>query len=196
MVEAQARSAITEQLTPGRFGAEFDGDVGVTISEVRDRTLVHIAGGPALSDATQAAAGLALPLDSGSVAIEGETRLCWLGPDQWLLKTAPAPFGEWERKLAAAAPDGAFNEVTHGRTTLRLRGPKARDVLAKGCPLDLDPGVFTPGHCAQSLLGHLSVLLDCVAADEIHVSVTRSYGVDLLDWMREAAAEYGFLIET
>jgi sarcosine oxidase subunit gamma len=193
MVEAQARSAIAEQLTPGRFGAEAD--AGVSVSEVRDRTLIHIAGDPAISGAVQATSGLMLPLDSGSVAIGGESRLCWLGPDQWLLKTAPAPFGEWERKLAAAAPDGAFNDVTHGRTTLRLQGPKARDVLAKGCPLDLDAGVFTPGRCAQSLLGHLSVLLDCVGPDEIHVSVTRSYGADLLHWVREAAAEYGYRIE-
>ena len=193
MVEAQARSAIAEQLTPGRFGAEAD--AGVTVSEVRDRTLIHIAGDPAISGAVQAASGLVLPLDAGSVAIGGESRLCWLGPDQWLLKTAPAPFGEWERKLAAAAPDGAFNDVTHGRTTLRLQGPKARDVLAKGCPLDLDAVVFTPGRCAQSLLGHLSVLLDCLGPDEIHVSVTRSYGADLLHWVREAAAEYGYRIE-
>ncbi|MBT6094842.1 MAG: sarcosine oxidase subunit gamma [Rhodospirillaceae bacterium] len=192
MVDATPRSAIAEQLVPGHFGV--DGNPGVSISEVRERTLVHLSGNPAIAEGVKSATGLDLPLQAGGVSITGDQRLCWLGPDQWLLKTAPAPFGEWERKLASAAPAGAYNDVTHGRTTLRLTGPNARDVLAKGCPLDLHTQAFSPGQCAQSLLGHLSVLLDGIDEDTIDVTLTRSYGGDLFEWVSEAALEYGYVI--
>ncbi len=194
MVDATPRSAIADQFIPGRYGVA--GNPGVTISEVRDRTLVHLAADPAIADSVKSTTGLDLPTHAGGVGVGDGQRLCWLGPDQWLLKTAPAPFGEWEQRLAEEAPAGAYNDVTHGRTTLRLSGVNVRDILAKGCPLDLHPAAFSSGQCAQSLLGHLNVLLDCIAEDVFEVTVTRSYGADLFEWLREAAAEYGFEIST
>lgn len=35
-----------------------------------------------------------------------------------------------------------------GRTVLRLSGPRARDVLAKGLPIDLHSRAFGPGSAA------------------------------------------------
>ena len=187
MVDAAPRSALADHLTPGRFGAE--GHTGIAISEVRDRTLVNLAGdGDILATAT----GMSVPRSAGETQSAGDDRLLWLAPDQWLLIGPATPFGERERQLAAAAPDAAVNEVTFGRTTLRLAGPHARDVLAKGCPLDLDSDVFGAGQCAQSLLGHLSVLIECREPDVLEVTVTRSYGADLLHWLTTAAAEYGY----
>lgn len=192
MVETRVRSALVETMITGRLGkADPEGDPGVIISEVRERTLVHMAGN---ADYLARATAISLPTSAGRVATDGGTRVLWLGPDRWLLIGPTAPFGEWERRLAGAAPHGGFNEVTFGRTTLRLRGPRIREVLAKGCPLDLDAGVFSAGRCAESLLGHLNVLLECRAVSTFEVTVTRSYGADLLGWLKRAAAEYGFEI--
>jgi sarcosine oxidase, subunit gamma len=200
MVDAQPQSALTDALISGQYGADgAPGDSsGITLSEVRGQTLVHIAGDSAdsgFADGIMSATGLRLPTQSGQITIGDDKRICWLGPDQWLLKTSAAPYGEWQQRLAEAAPSGAFNDVSFARTTLRLTGPNVRDVLAKGCPLDLHPAVFTPDRCAQTLLGHLNPLIECLAADVFEVSVTRSYGVDLFEWVCTSAAEYGYQVD-
>ena len=50
-------------------------------------------------------------------------------------------------------------DVSAQRTTLRLRGEHARDLLAGGCSLDLHPRVFGRGAAAQTLLGQAGVVL-------------------------------------
>lgn len=200
MADPIHRSALEVAFQPGDFGAPSDtGEPGVTLAEGPGETLVHIAGDAAdaaFMAAVEAATGVALPADSGAVnaGSDGDKRLLWLGPDQWLLKTEASPFGDWERRLAAAAPMAAFNEVTHGRTTINVSGVHARDTLAAGCPLDFHRSAFRPASCAQSLLGHLNVLIECRSDDSFDVSVTRSYGVDLAAWLTRAAAEFGYRI--
>ncbi len=188
-----ATSALAGHMTPGDYGAQ--GARAVTLSEVSAMSLVHIAG-----DGNGAAAvlGVELPGNAGGVAVSGGVRALWLGPDTWLVKAPVAEFGEWAGRIATALPNAAVNDVTHGRVTIRLEGPSARDVLAAGCPLDLHERAFAPGHAAASLLGHFNVLIECLgpepSPDTFEVTVTRSYGRDLLSWLERAAAEFGYRI--
>ena len=39
------------------------------------------------------------------------------------------------------------------------QGETARNLIAKGCPLDLHPRVFAAGRCAQSVLAKADVTL-------------------------------------
>ena len=57
---------------------------------------------------------------------------------------------------------------------VRLSGPNARDVLAKGCQLDLHPVAFTTGGCAQTTLFHSMALIHAVADDKrgSHLALT------------------------
>lgn len=59
------------------------------------------------------------------------------------------------------------------RTALALRGPRARTRLAHLVPLDLD--AMQPGHCAQTLMGHLSVLLLQHAPDHYELQCGASF---------------------
>ena len=45
------------------------------------------------------------------------------------------------------------------RTTLELSGPRARDVLEKGCALDLHPRVFTAGTALSTEIGGIPAIL-------------------------------------
>ena len=79
----------------------------------------------------------------------------------------------------------ALTDVSDGLVTFTLAGPSARDVLAKGCPLDLHPRAFTPGSCARSLLAKADVLLHLHAdearrAFDLHVApLLRAVPLDL-----------------
>jgi sarcosine oxidase subunit gamma len=87
-------------------------------------------------------------------------------------------------------------DQSHGRAVLRLAGPRARDVLAKGCRLDLHPRVFTPGMCAQTVIAQIGVLLH--QSDEIptyDLYVFSGHALDFLEWLTSGAGEFGYRID-
>jgi methylglutamate dehydrogenase subunit D len=87
----------------------------------------------------------------------------------------------------------AVAEQSHGRVVLRLAGPRARDVLAKGCRLDLHPRVFTPGMCAQTVIAQIGVLLhQCDELPTYDLYVFSGYALDFLEWLTSSAAEFGY----
>ncbi|MDN5749193.1 MAG: sarcosine oxidase subunit gamma, partial [Pseudonocardia sp.] len=124
----------------------------------------------------------------------------WLGPDEWLV-TSPFTTPEALDGLlrAAVGPDGgAVVDVSAQRTTLRLRGEHARDVLATGCSLDLHPRAFPAGSAAQTTVGLAGVVLlalDAGAADppatDFRLIVRSSFARHLATWLLDAAVEYG-----
>ena len=73
-----------------------------------------------------------------------------------------------------------------------MAGAYARDVLAKGCPLDLHPREFKPGDCAQSHYAKASVLLyQADDAPTYHLTVARSFAEYLWLRLEDAGLEYG-----
>jgi sarcosine oxidase, subunit gamma len=85
--------------------------------------------------------------------------------------------------------------VSAQRTTIRLSGPDARDVLAKGCSLDLHPTVFRKGTAAQTMLGQAGVVLIALddAGTDYRILVRSSFARYLADWLIDAAEEFGVL---
>ena len=73
----------------------------------------------------------------------------------------------------------------------RLEGPAAADVLAKGCPLDLE--AMRDGDTASSVLGHFSITLQKDdAAFELYVM--RTLGLACFEWLTVAGDEFGMQI--
>jgi sarcosine oxidase, subunit gamma len=145
---------------------------------------------------------LLLPSEPNTTAGRGDLVALWLGPDAWLLTCPPGEVATRIEVLREALADVhvAITDVSDGRVALRLVGPNARDVLAKGCPLDLHPRVFTVGRCAQSLLAKTSVLIhllhdDAQRGPTFDVYVARSFAHHLWAWFEDAGLEYGMRIE-
>jgi sarcosine oxidase subunit gamma len=80
-------------------------------------------------------------------------------------------------------------DLSHARAVLRLEGGAVRDVLAKGCPLDVD-GLAT-GDCAATVVGHFNVTLHCVGEGVVDVYVARSFAASFGEWVLNAGAEFG-----
>ena len=158
---------------------------------------VDLRGDPA-DRAFMAAVGraldLVLPTDPNAATKSGGVTALWLGPDEWVLLCQPGS----ERKLVARLRDAlggvhaAVTDLTDARTTIRVEGAGARDVLAKGCPLDLHPRAFPPGAVAQSRLAKADVLLHRVDHDDdqapaFDLYVARSFAGYLWAWLEEAS---------
>jgi sarcosine oxidase subunit gamma len=143
-----------------------------------------------------------LPSEPNTTAARGDLVALWLGPDAWLLTCSPGEAASLIGSLRKALSDvhAAITDVSDGRVALRLAGPNARDVLAKGCPLDLHPRAFAPGSCAQSLLAKASVLLHLLDDDArrgptFDLYVARSFAHYLFAWLEDAGREYGVQVE-
>jgi sarcosine oxidase subunit gamma len=139
--------------------------------------------------------GVELPTAPSTYAKNLDTTVIWLGPDEWLVKGTALAGAELEaRSREAVAPHGgAAVDVSGQRTALRLRGAHSRDVLAKGCALDLHPQVFGEGTAAQTMLGQAGVILLAVDAngDDYRILVRSTFARYLADWLLDAAGEYG-----
>ena len=202
----QRQSALAHLGLAARAAADREkSDAGVRLGERAFPGQLNLRGDPGneeFMDAASGAVGCVLPTvpntSAGEDHLEEGPRVLWLAPVEWLVVIAAGAEEALAGELVAAAAGcgGSVTDVSDARTVIVLRGPNARDVLMKGCPLDLHPDVFRPGHCAQSLLARAAVILyrradeaDGSASFEIHV--TRSFADYLWAWLEDAAGEYG-----
>jgi sarcosine oxidase subunit gamma len=137
-----------------------------------------------------------LPQIVGQVAL-GEPRALCVGPREWLLVSDAIASLEAHVDIQrqAAEQQLAVVEVSQGLKTLNVRGPGCREVLAKGCGLDLHSRVFREDACARTLLAQVLVVLDCRGPQEFDVYVGRSYMWHLHTWLVDASMEYRRTIE-
>src|SRR5215471_16887661 len=120
----------------------------------------------------------------------GAGRAVWLGPDEWLLTSTTETPDELEALVRAVVLPlgGAAADVSAQRIGLRLTGPRVRDVLAKGCSIDLHPRVFSFGSSAQTTLGQVGVVLLALSGsgDDYLVLVRSSFAGYLAGWLLDA----------
>jgi sarcosine oxidase subunit gamma len=137
------------------------------------------------------ALGFALPLTPNTVASNGDRRAMWLGPDEWLIAGPDGEQTALERGLRDALGEayGAVTDVSANRTLLEIRGAKARELLERGIPIDLDPRSFEPGRCAQTLLAKAQVILERREEPAFVVYVRTSFAVYVATWLLDAVAE-------
>lgn len=178
------------------------GSAGVALAERPFPAIVGLRGKPAeIAAAFEKGFGFALPLEANSSAGKGRTTALWLGPDEWWI-VAQADAARTRDKLAKALGSltAAVTDVSESRTCLRVSGPRARDLLSKGCPLDLHPRLFDAGACAQSVLAKTGVTLHQTAGDaarggpSFDLYVVRSFADYLWRWLEDAAQEYGLVV--
>jgi sarcosine oxidase subunit gamma len=152
---------------------------------------------PAGSAAAAALLGVELPHRPGTWSPTEDGRVVWLGPDEWLV-TAPATGprsgldAETRWRSALTPHGGTAVDVSAARVGLRLSGPHARAVLAKGCSIDVHPRSFGPGAGAQTTLGLAGVVLLSLGStgDEFAVLVRTSFATYLTDWLTDASLEF------
>jgi sarcosine oxidase subunit gamma len=169
-----------------------------TISEEPFVAMVDLWNGPTGPAATACAEILGVPAlpTTPSTAVEGpDANVIWFGPQEWLVTSTDRAGEALEAQLreVIAEHGGAAVDVSAQRTTVRLRGAHARDVLAKGCSLDLHPAVFGPGAAAQTMLGLAAVVLIPLndKGTDYRILVRSSFAGYLADWLIDAAEEFG-----
>ena len=174
--------------------AAVTGARGVRLAEWPFITMVNLRVDPAseTADRIGKTLGAPLPRQCGHTTAAGPHTVFWLGPDEWLvLSHADGPVVAAELRETLAGDPGSVVDVSANRTTLELSGPAARQVLEKGCPLDLHPRAFGPGRAVSTTVGPVAVLLWQVDEAPTYRLLPRSSFADYLArWLIDAMSEY------
>lgn len=182
--------ALQNVLRPGRGGEA--GAAGVSIAERRDLSIVQISVIPGVPDsraALEAAIGTALPAPNKSAV--GRRAALWVGPGRWfVVEPGRAALADELEKVAGGSL--AIADLSHSRVVLRVSGAKVRDVIAQGCAVDLHPRAAKAGDCFVTSVARHSAVLHLVDDATMDIYVYRSFGQDLVEWLLEAAAPYGY----
>ena len=170
---------------------------GLILAELAVPGQINLRGRPS-DTAFLAAAGSVLdcrlPVSPNTVQTAGDLTVLWLGPDEWLVLTPPGAEAAIIARLreALAGIHAAVTDVSGNLARLRLAGNHARDVLAKGCSLDLHPRRFQPGQCAQTLILRCGIILHQIDdRPSYDLLPRRSFAEYLWMWLSDAMAEYG-----
>jgi sarcosine oxidase, subunit gamma len=179
----------------GHYGVSA---TGLTIGEVTIAAAWNVQGDATRPDFVEEARRLfdvVLPTKPNTTARSDTLTALWLGPESWLLMAGGAsPLTDFVAKRDALnLQAGALLDVSAGRVAWAIAGPRAAEVLAKGCPLDFHLRAFAVGACAQSVYGHVNLLVE--KRDEtptFMLMVARSFARDVGRALSAAALQYGF----
>jgi sarcosine oxidase subunit gamma len=196
---AQAERSALHGLVPGRRGASA-GAAGLLIEERADLSFASVTAKrgkrDALVSAVETAYGVALPNGPRRVT-RGSVTFAGTGPDQWIASAEGAEAQNFAARVRGRIGlFAAVSDQTDARLVLRLSGPRVRDVLAKGVPLDLHPKVFKPGDVATTLVAYIGVQIDRLDDASFQLSAPRSMAGSFWSWLSASAAEFGYDVVT
>ena len=117
----------------------------------------------------------------GCALDHGGRRLLWSGPGVWWIRTTPedraAALASWR---GAVGEGGVVSDLSGGFTRVRISGPRWRETLMIEGVFDAESPDFAPGCAAGTVIDHVPVRLDVVAADAVDVYAPRSLAPHLL----------------
>ena len=138
------------------------------------------------------------PASPNSFYGDTKVRVIWLGPDEWLILTDATELDTLKDDLTRSLINShsALVDVSDNSTIIEIKGRYSREILMKGCSLDIHPSVFRTGCSAQIDLGLANIILLKTADEPIYQIIVRaSFASYLWDWLVDAAHEFKVRIE-
>jgi sarcosine oxidase subunit gamma len=179
--------------------AQSAGENGVHLTVLPVPRIIELRGAwsDAFASAVQQTLGVNIPATSPGTAKSDDLTALWMGPDRWWLVADSAVLpsvNELHQKLAAF--NAAVVEVGDAFVAVKIAGPNSRDVLAKGCTIDLHPRAFKTGSVVQTNLAKAQIALYQLDEITYQIFARRSFAEYLWTWLEDAGIEYGVSIET
>lgn len=160
-------------------------------------TLRGDAGDPAFADAVAKALGVALPtapMTSATAETEaGPVTVFWKAFDEWLIWTeddAREPTLAALREALAGVHKSVV-DVSDYYTVIRVDGRLSRDLLAKGCAVDLHPDAFAEGNATGTGFHQAQIFITRTGADAFDLMIRWSVAEYLYDYLADGAREWG-----
>lgn len=155
-------------------------------------TLRGNAGDAAFADAAKSVLGVALPTEPMTSVTSGDVRIFWKAFDEWLIWTPALGEGKLIADLRDALKDvhKSVVDVSDYYTVIRVEGPRSRDLLAKGCVVDLHPRAFKSGQATGTGFHHATIFITLEGDDSFDVMIRWSFADYLWRYLVEGAQEW------
>ncbi|MFT4167110.1 MAG: sarcosine oxidase subunit gamma family protein [Microlunatus sp.] len=197
--ESAGQELVERRISPAahlsdRFeAAEVTGARGVSLRELPFQTMVgvRVVRGSEVAFRVEAQLGTSLPPSCGSVSQGEGLAVLWLAPDEFLVVSEGDPAVLTSTLVEAVADGpGSATDLSANRTTFVLSGPSAREVLEKGCGLDLHPRAFADGSAYVTALGPVPSIIWKTGAESYRILPRSSFADFLGRWLLDAMVEY------
>lgn len=165
----------------------------VEISETGLRGMITLRGdldSVQLQAAVTAAVGLELPAQR-KIAHGPMGSVAWMSPDELMLLVAYEQADALTVQISEAlgAEHCMAVNVSDARAIFRISGQGAREVLAKGAPVDLSRQAFGTGDLRRTRVGQLPAAFWMTQTDTFELICFRSAGEFMFDWLTNAARD-------
>ena len=136
--------------------------------------------------------GLEFPKESSLVSANIETRILWTAPRTWLIISTKEEIVK-EINESCNANNFAVTDISHSRAVIKIKGSNAREVLKKGCPLNINE--IKKNTCAGTIFHGITIVVDCIEdkTEDFNLLVLRSFGESFYHHITDAALEFGYV---
>jgi len=120
-----------------------------------------------------------------------DTRILWNGPSNWLLVSTKKDILNSVQKICDDK-NFAVTDLSHSRAIIELKGNNSREVLKKGCPINLNE--FKVNNCANSIFHGITITIDMINEnpETFRIFALRSFGESLYHSITDACLEDGY----
>ena len=135
---------------------------------------------------------LEFPNENSKVTTNNKTRILWNAPKTWLIISSKENIIDII-KGKCSEENFAITDISHSRAVIQIKGAQAREVLKKGCPLNINE--FNVNNCAGSVFHGITIVVDCVKdnPDTFNLLTLRSFGESFYYHITDAALEFGYV---
>lgn len=179
---------------PGSHGNFAEG-VGVVLSETRPGSIVEAAAWHGeekkLIAAIRKATGLSLPDGAGAGTYAAGKGAFGIAPGRFLLVDQVGGMAARLRG-AVAADTGTVVDLSHGRTAIRIAGPKAEWELSKYFAIDFALPAFPAGSGVATVHHDIFAQIQRTGEDAFDLYVFRSFARSFWKTLCHGAEEVGY----
>ena len=135
---------------------------------------------------------LDLSHEGSTVVSNKDTRILWSSPKTWLIISYKQNIFD-EISKNCTKDNFAVTEISHSRTVIKIKGTQAREVLKKGCPLNINE--IKKNYCAGTIFNGIAIIIDCFDdnPDTFNLLSLRSFGESFYHHITDASLEFGYI---
>ena len=179
---------------PGTHGNTASG-IGVVLTETQPGSIVQVAAWPGqekkMIAAIRSVTGLALADGAGGGAANDTKAAFGIAPGRFLIvdqgEGLAATFSG-----VVTSEIGTVTDLSHGRTALRISGPKAEWVLAKFFAIDFALPAFPVGSGVATVHHDIFAHIQRTGADQFDLYIFRSFARSFWTALCHASEEVGY----
>ena len=136
--------------------------------------------------------GLGFPIENSKVESNKETRILWSAPRTWFVISKKENIIN-NIKEKCTDENFAITDISHSRAVIQIKGLQAREILKKGCPLNINE--FKMNNCAGTVFHGISIVVDLIDnnPDTFNLLTLRSFGESFYHHITDAALESGYV---